>query len=167
MSTPEPNKARFGSYRNALKLISVRTGAPLPSLIVSFAVLHELTAIVPIIGIFYGARMLGVGERIVTVAIEDNPDSAFPRGGWVREKCKNWVDEGELWAGRVGRRYGFFGFEKGKSTTGDVGNKNHRLSGDVANAVLAYALTKVIVISQGNKLRADALLNDRHYFPCA
>lgn len=146
MSSEGPNKTRrFGPYRDALKAISVRTGTPLPSLAVSFAILHELTAIVPLVGVFYGARALGVGERIVAAVIEGEPDSALTRNGWVREKCKTWVDEGEHWAGRVGRRYGVFGFETTQSTGDDVDVKQHHLVGDVANAVFAYGLTKVSV----------------------
>jgi hypothetical protein len=122
----------------------MRTGTPLSSLAVSFAVLHELTAIVPLVGVFYSARTLGIGERIVTAVIEDDSNSALTKYGWVREKCRTWVDEGENWAGRVGRRYGAFGFEKGQGTSGDVDGKHHHvLAGDVANAVFAYALTKV------------------------
>lgn len=136
---------RFAPYKNALTTISGRTGAPLPSLIVSFAILHELTAIVPIVGIFYSARSLGVGERVVNAA-------AFHRGGsaddqsWVNTQLRLWVDEGEQWAGRVGRRYGIFGFEKGEvvdqTQTSQLSGK---LAGDVANAVLAYGAVKALL----------------------
>jgi len=143
MSSEGPNKARwFSPYRYALKAISIRTGTPLPSLAVSFAVLHELTAIVPLVGVFYGARALGVGERIVTAVVEGDPDLAFTRYSWVRENCKTWVDDGENWAARVGKRYDVFGFEKGQSASSSVVGKHH-LVGDVANAVFAYGLTKV------------------------
>jgi hypothetical protein len=142
MPSGEHNQARrFGPYRDALKAIAMRTGTPLPSLAMSFAILHEITAIAPLVGIFYGARALGVGERIVTAVIENDSDSALTRYSWVRGKCKKWVDEGESWAGRVGRRYGVFGFEKGKTTSDD--DQHHHLVGDVANAVFAYGLTKV------------------------
>lgn len=145
MSGDEPIKARrFGPYRHAIKLISARTGTPLASLVVSFAVLHELTAIVPLVGVFYGARTLGIGERIVTAVIENNSGSALTKYRWVREKCKIWVDEGEDWAERVGRRYGAFGFKKGQSKSGDANDRRHHaLAGDIANAVFAYGLTKV------------------------
>ncbi|KAF7351145.1 hypothetical protein MSAN_01677000 [Mycena sanguinolenta] len=52
-------------YRDALAAVSARTGTPLSSLVLSFGILHELTAIVPLVGIFYTARTLGVGERVV------------------------------------------------------------------------------------------------------
>lgn len=136
---------RFAPYRNALTAISGRTGAPLPSLVVSFAILHELTAIVPIVGIFYTARSLGAGERVVNAAALDQGDSADDQS-WVNTQLRSWVDEGEQWAGRVGRRYGVFGFEKGEvvdqTQTSQLSGK---LAGDVANAVLAYGAVKALL----------------------
>ncbi|KAG1758836.1 hypothetical protein EDD22DRAFT_783372 [Suillus occidentalis] len=136
---------RFAPYRNALTAISGRTGAPLPSLIVSFAILHELTAIVPIVGIFYTARSLGAGERVVNAAAFDRGGSADDQS-WVNIQLRSWVDEGEHWAGRVGRRYGIFGFEKGEvvdqTQTSQLSGK---LAGDVANAVLAYGTVKALL----------------------
>jgi hypothetical protein len=62
----------------------------------------------------------------------------------VNTQLRSWVDEGEQWAGRVGRRYGIFGFEKGEvvdqTQTSQLPGK---LAGDVANAVLAYGAVKV------------------------
>ncbi|KIK43190.1 hypothetical protein CY34DRAFT_23665 [Suillus luteus UH-Slu-Lm8-n1] len=136
---------RFEPYRNALTAISGRTGAPFPSLIVSFAILHELTAIVPIVGIFYTARSLGAGERVVNAAAFDRGGSADDQS-WVNTQLRSWVDEGEQWAGRVGRRYGIFGFEKGEvvdqTQTSQLSGK---LAGDVANAVLAYGTVKALL----------------------
>ncbi|KAI9568763.1 hypothetical protein HD554DRAFT_2021461 [Boletus coccyginus] len=132
--------SRFAPYRNALAAISTRTGSQLPSLIVSFAVLHELTAIVPLVGIFYAARGLHVGERVVNQLTRD----AGQPTGWVAGQLSQWVDEGEKWAHRVGRRYGVFGFEKGTGIPADHG-VGHHLAGDVANAVLAYGATKALL----------------------
>ncbi|KAJ7244131.1 hypothetical protein B0H12DRAFT_810091 [Mycena haematopus] len=120
-------------YRDALAAVSARTGTPLSSLVVSFGVLHELTAIVPLVGIFYAARTLGVGERVVAALPTEN-DS------WVAQKCSTWVDDGQKWAARVGKRYGVFGFEKGMDNL-----NSDRIVGDVANAVIAYAATKALL----------------------
>ncbi|KAG2341546.1 hypothetical protein BDR05DRAFT_976884 [Suillus weaverae] len=136
---------RFAPYRNALTAVSRRTGAPLPSLLVSFAILHELTAIVPIVGIFYTARSLGAGERVVN-AIALNRDGSVDDQSWVNTQLRSWVDEGEQWAGRVGRRYGIFGFEKGEVV--DHTQTSHlsgKVAGDVANAVLAYGAVKALL----------------------
>lgn len=145
MSGMEPSKqSRFAPYKSALTALSVRTGTPLPSLALSFAVLHELTALVPLVGVFYGARTLGVGETIVTYAMTDSGQEDKENVGWVKERCRTWVDEGEAWAGRIGRRYGVFGYEKGEGMDETV-KIRHALAGDVANAVFAYGLTKVFI----------------------
>ncbi|KAJ7072664.1 hypothetical protein C8F01DRAFT_973800 [Mycena amicta] len=124
----------FDRYRAALASIAARTGAPLSSLVVSFAVLHELTAVVPLVGLFYAGRSLGVGERIVS-SLPDDSDQ------WVVKKCRSWVDDGKQWAARLGKRYGAFGLEKGEQLPVLPGH----LAGDVANAVVAYAATKALL----------------------
>ncbi|KII95664.1 hypothetical protein PLICRDRAFT_96436 [Plicaturopsis crispa FD-325 SS-3] len=139
-------RSRFAPYKAALQAISTRTGSPLSSLVLSFAVLHEITALVPLVGVFYGARALGVGERLVAMVSQEERDDWKRETGWAREKFRTWIDEGERWAGRVGRRYGVFGFEKGQIETDE---DRHRVSaniaGDLANAVVAYAAGKALL----------------------
>ena len=138
-------------YKNALGSLAARTGTPLPSLIISFAILHEITAIVPLVGIFFGAKYLGVGERLVEfVRAETHGDAAASdkpsTTEWARGKVGTWVDEGEAWAEKVGRRYGFFGYPKtpkGAKFEPTEGEGGHGVAGDVANAVFAYTATKV------------------------
>ncbi|KAG8681516.1 hypothetical protein FRC08_015581 [Ceratobasidium sp. 394] len=120
---------RTKPYISALQRLSARTGTPFPSLLVSFAILHELTAVVPLVGVFFGARAVGAGESVVRAV-----------DGWGVQMVRGWMDEGEAWAGRVGRRYGVFGFEKGGSDQGERG-----VAGDVANAVLAYGVVKALL----------------------
>lgn len=144
---------RFAPYIEALRTISTRTGSPLPSLILSFAILHEITAVAPVASFFFGARALGVGDRIVEEVARPPSNSGTVYGNWAREKGREWVDEGGKWAQRVGTRYGVFGFEKQskeertKAGQEDVvivdGGLSSRLAGDAANAILAYGLTKV------------------------
>lgn len=162
----EPS-GRFAAYKRSLAAISARTGTPLPSLVLSFGILHELTAIVPIVGIFYGARTLGIGERVVSAIIEDqkkvsssSSDSGAPESrselGWAKQKMKTWVEDGDRWAIRIGRRYGMFGFEK--RAPGEVDDiekmaseaSGHVIAGDVANAVFAYGMTKVCNLTSKN-----------------
>lgn len=151
--TPPPS-SRFAPYRQALQALSARTGTALPSLVVSFAVLHELTAVVPVAGFFFAARALGVGERVVqaVAAADTGADADGPRA-WAAAKGRQWVDEGGRWAQRVGRRYGVFGYEKRDGSVGvgdeeagrgsaEDGGVSARLAGDAANAILAYGLTK-------------------------
>src|SRR6267154_3343282 len=84
------SKGRFAPYRHALSAISGRTGVPLPSLIFSFAVLHELSAIVPIVGIFYTARSLGAGERVVNAIAANRDGSTDDQSSWVNTQLKSW-----------------------------------------------------------------------------
>lgn len=97
---------------------------------------------------FYGARALGIGERIVNAIVEDDSDQAMRENRWMKEKCKTWVDEGENWARRVGGKYGAFGFKKGQSVGANLDSDpgdtkiRHLLAGDVANTVFAYGATK-------------------------
>lgn len=149
------NQSRWSGYKQTLAGISARTGAPLPSLILSFGILHEITAIVPLVGVFYGARTLGVGERIVASVIDDqqnNTDGAEHEVSsdgvkWAKQKMRTWVEEGDQWAIRIGRRYGVFGYEKREPGTKDnieeMTRVSGHLAGDVANAVVAYGVTKV------------------------
>ena len=150
------SKGRFTGYRQALTAIAARTGTPLPSLILSFGILHEVTAIVPLVGIFYSSRALGIGERVVSAIVEDKTQKLTnneistndeSRLSWGKQKLKSWVEEGDRWAIKVGRRYGIFGYEKRipgavDDIEGMVGVSGH-IAGDVANAILAYGATKV------------------------
>ena len=147
---------RFAAYRQTLTTIAARTGTTLPSLILSFGILHELTAIVPLVGIFYGSRALGIGEHVVSAIVEDKMQTSdnFETSthdksqlSWGKQKLKSWVEEGDRWAIRVGRRYGIFGYEKRMPGTVDdieemAGVSGH-IAGDVANAILAYGAIKV------------------------
>lgn len=155
MAEPSKQKASGSGrlvqrYRATLAGISARTGTALPSLITSFAILHEATAVAPLIVFFYAAKTAGVGERVVGAVRSADKISSELEESWLRRKGEEWVDEGERWVGRVGRRYGIWGFEKGQRSTMDIERErekedvaSRRIAGDVANAVLAYGITKV------------------------
>jgi len=138
-------------YRNALGSLAARTGTPFPSLIISFAILHEVTAVLPLVSIFFGAKYLGVGEHLMEfVRTEAHSDATSsdqpPTTEWARRKVGMWIDEGEVWAGKVGRRYGIFGYPKtpkGAKLEPTEGERGPGVAGDVANAVFAYTATKV------------------------
>jgi len=146
-NTPTP-RSRFSVYTDALKTISKRTGTPLPSLILSFGIVHALTALVPLVGIFYASRALGFGEAVVNNISSYRAATVGEEGPWVvrwgKEKVREWVEEGDQWAKRVGKRYSLFGYEK-QAVDGQnsVSEHGHRITGDVANAVVAYGMTKV------------------------
>lgn len=150
----QPPSSKFGPYRAALEIVSKRTKTPLPSLIVSFAVLHEVTAVVPLVSVFFLARSLGIGEQTVTSLRREISEGREHQ--WLKEKGYQWIDEGEQWAARVGKRYGIFGFPKvpkgsseAEASAHSTPAVSHNLAGDVANAVLAYGVTKVRHIHKG------------------
>jgi hypothetical protein len=143
--------SRFESYAALLKALSARTGTPLSSLLVSFGVLHEITALVPLVGVFYGARALGVGEVVInTIAQTTDPLPGVHENNWFRGTLRRWVVEGDEWAGRIGRRYGVLGFEKRTSESApdaaEPAPVSSRIAGDVANSVLAYSVTKASTV---------------------
>lgn len=142
----DPSSPRNRPYAQALRNLSARTGTPLSSLVVSFAVLHELTAVIPLFGFFYTARTLGIGERTVQ-AVRSSADNGDGQAHWLMEKARGWSDEGEKWAGRVGTRYGIWGFEKRTRQERQEDEPRiampQNIAGDVANAIVAYGATKV------------------------
>jgi Hypothetical protein FLILHELTA len=143
---PARRNGRFEAYKTALEALSARTGTPLPSLLFSFGVLHEITALVPLVGVFYGARTLGIGEAVIDTIVQSNPPlSGVHEGNWFRGTLRRWVEEGDKWACRVGQRYGVFGFEKrtSESMRDAALPISSPMVGDIANAVVAYSVTKV------------------------
>ena len=158
--------SKFAPYKAALEIVSNRTKTPLPSLIASFAILHEVTAIVPLISVFFFARSLGVGEQAVMFVRKEISEDREHR--WIREKGSQWIDEGERWAAKVGKRYGIFGFSKipkgsdvGEASHNDA-TVSHQVAGDVANAVLAYGVTKVCHIHDNGMGHQCQLDTTRH-----
>jgi hypothetical protein len=139
------SRTLFDKYKGTLTQLSARTGASVPSLFASFLVLHEVTAIVPFIGVFYASRALGIGESVVSSVVKSTEDG----DGWTQVKARQWMTEGEQMAERVGRRYGIFGFEKkSKSDHGSsvddipLAPSSH-IAGEVANVIVAYGVVKV------------------------
>ncbi|TFK23151.1 hypothetical protein FA15DRAFT_594756 [Coprinopsis marcescibilis] len=151
MSSLKPG--RFAAYTSALQAISKRTGSPLSSLVLSFGILHELTAVAPLFIVFYGARTLGAGDRLVKAITEETTSSKIAEHSsaadpeqWGRRKLSTWMDEGHIWTAKVGTRYGILGYEKRppgeKFDINSLDRNSSHIAGDVANAVIAYAVTK-------------------------
>ncbi|KAH9925941.1 uncharacterized protein BXZ73DRAFT_49782 [Epithele typhae] len=159
MSSTPPAGQKLSPVRAALRAISQRTRTPLPSLILSFGIIHEVTAIFPLAGFFFTARAFGVGETVVraitlpTPSDEPGEDGGIAtqiRDGAVGQRLREWMAEGETHVEKVGRRHGWFGFEKGSTpspqavSNTEAATVSGKIAGDVANAVVAYALTKAI-----------------------
>ena len=161
-------------YLPSLTALSQRTGAPVPSLAISFVVLHELTAIVPL-GLLYwifaalgtGASVVAWVEGLVPPPLEGEESSGSPAGvgeqggggeggegrggeGW-KGVVRGWYDEGEKRIARVGRRYGILGYSKDDR----AGHAEDKLGGEVgqvgragskAGEKVANALAAYIVV---------------------
>lgn len=161
------NATLLSSFRARLTQLSASTGTDLASLTASFLLLHELTAIIPLVCFFYLFGFLGVGEEICrwlenVSAEEDISDKSVavvkgPAGtlDWVQHKVAGYFEDGMTRGERYARRKGWWGFEKGSqdemTTTINDGSDvatstnegRNKLAGQFANAVAAYVVTKV------------------------
>ncbi|GAA5825564.1 hypothetical protein JCM5353_002342 [Sporobolomyces roseus] len=143
-----------------------------PSLFISFLILHELTAILPLSILFGTFHYLGIGAGIVAWTLSESESTTQPSleqedaGKWTKEgariKVREWMKEGEDQAERMGRRYGWFGWEKesreerierkkrledepARSVSKELSNESLKVSGDVANLVAAYLVVKALL----------------------
>lgn len=113
---------------------------------VAFLVLHELTAFPPLLALFavFQYSNLSIGKSIV-----DYCKSSEGRLG-------SWITDSEEYIARVGKRKGWFGYEK---SDGQVENVVERV-GDkaaetTANAVAAYLFIKVCKVSSSLSRSTD------------
>ncbi|WWD21929.1 hypothetical protein CI109_106417 [Kwoniella shandongensis] len=136
-SSPESSMSKstlVTRYAPALTSLSQRTGVPLPSLMISFLTLHEITAFVPLIAVYYLFAALGLGAGL-TAWIEresgehghghgrtrENGGEVGERGeaevvgGW-KKVLGGWYKEGEKRVEKVGKKYGILGYDKVERT---------------------------------------------------
>jgi len=150
-----------------------------PSLFISFLILHELTAILPLSILFGTFHYLGIGAGIVAWTLSESESTTQPSleqeqaGKWTKEgariRVREWMKEGEDQAERMGRRYGWFGWEKesreerierkkrledepARDVLKELSNESLKVSGDVANLVAAYLVVKVSSRSHSSSL---------------
>lgn len=158
----ESISSRFKSYLPKLQALSTRSGIPIATLAVSFGILHELTALLPLVILFFLFQAGGVGISLVAFAANASEsaekgenDQNLSSWNW-HVVVGNWLHEGQKRVDKVARRYGLFGYEKG-ATQGhlaedtveaiehdDLGKvKRSTASTNIANAVAAYIAVKV------------------------
>jgi len=104
------------------------------SLIGAFVILHEVTAVLPVIGFFYLFEYtdLALGQRLVE------------RFQHSKGTIHDWLQAAERKAERVGRRYGYFGYEKSSATSEEQADAAViNATSTVTNAVASYLLVKV------------------------
>lgn len=160
MEPPPRLPSRLQGYTAAIQKLSLKTGASVPSLAVSFAILHEVTALVPLVGVYWGARTFGIGDKMTTYfssqdshqpAVEngqetESSESISTTGGIFNDTLRKWTKEGEARVARVGARYGILGFTKGqKLTEDDLKQLGGRVASEVANGAFAYMVVKALL----------------------
>ncbi|PWN39783.1 seryl-tRNA synthetase [Ceraceosorus guamensis] len=129
---------------------AARSGTDPGSMVISFLILHELSAIIPLLIIFWILAFFGAGKTVLDWLLPANAveasvvEDAGPASNGIRDRLRAWVDDGTRWAEKIGRKKGWFGFEKGSEATGE-GVDGAILVGGFANAVAAYAVVKAIV----------------------
>ena len=152
---------RLNRYLPRLSALSTRTGVPLPNLALSFLILHELTALIPLVALFFVFQALGAGAGIVAWVtglrtVPAGREGNTTKGGEINEGrwdwrniVGGWYDEGEKRVGKVGRSYGVLGYEKdqrsadggdGKEVAAQTGSS---AAGKVADAIASYVAVKV------------------------
>lgn len=169
-NTPRPAGGRFSAYTARLAAVSSRTGVSLPSLALSFGILHELTALVPLVILFFTFQAADVGTSVVAWAGRVS-DEAPGEARW-RGVVSDWLAEGERRVDRVARTYGLFGYPRGGGDGDEKGvnageearqlvavaGKGSKAAADVTNAIAAYVFVKVSFTSSG---RMSSLTNLR------
>jgi len=164
---PTPNKpqSRLSKYIPRLDAISTKSGLPLPSLAVSFAILHELTAILPLIALFFAFQAFGIGGSIIKWASQQEDGDDLGLGSYIRD----WLQEGQRRVDKVARRYGLFGYEKGSKALDAADQlssedqalqvaaaaKQSTAAAGVANAVAAYVVVKVSIGTIRSEVRVQ------------
>ncbi|KAM0788208.1 hypothetical protein ACM66B_001366 [Microbotryomycetes sp. NB124-2] len=130
-----------------------------PSLVASFLILHEVTAVVPLFVGFWTLKTLGVGAAVVGWIAAETP--ADEERGWLAMKTQEWMQQGQEQAAKIGRRYGVFGYsketpeqrrERKQRQAEDEQNQNAlpehaglAIGGDVANLVASYVAVKALL----------------------
>ncbi|SCV74115.1 BQ2448_6547 [Microbotryum intermedium] len=170
---PPPRPNRFSAYFSQLRQQHPHIDPA--SLLVSFLVLHELTAIVPLLLGFWGFKALGLGQTLVQEVQDASHTGTKVEGNesYFKAKLSDWLQQGEEQAQRLGSRYGWFGMEKlsGEQraelktrarverethqenldgmtmikTTSQQGTNHLSLTGDVANLVASYVVVKALL----------------------
>ncbi|KAN0060782.1 Serine--tRNA ligase, mitochondrial [Thecaphora frezii] len=133
---------------------AARRGTDPASMVASFLVLHELTAIVPLVVLFYLLSALGAGEAVLQwlQGGEEATGEARDEADWMGGYVRGWIQEGMSRAERYGRKNGYFGFDKEAASDDaeargetSAGLPSGELAGAFANAVAAYALVKALL----------------------
>lgn len=128
-----------------VRSIARKNGTDAPTMIASFLVLHELTAIVPLVIMFYLFGALGVGTAVLDWLLGDGNEATEESLG---SRFRAWARIKEERFERYCRKKGYLGFEKQDveqiNAASDLG-KTGQLAGSFANMVAAYIIVKALL----------------------
>lgn len=147
-SQPLPSVPRLKASLPRLRALASRTGVPLPSLALSFLILHELTALIPLILFYFIFQALGAGGGIVAWIASLASDIKEGGEGWDwRSLVGRWYEEGQKRVERAGRLYGILGYDQ--MSKPELGGdklevKASTAAEKVADAIAAYIVVKVL-----------------------
>ena len=156
-SSPSPKPSVLKSAIQRVRALAERTGTDPGSLVLSFLILHEITATLPLLLLFYIFTSFGIGAGVLqwllpaeTTQVGSKEDDAVKvqhveERYWLTAKLQGWLEEGMKRAERYGRRKGYFGFEKGSQDESGQQQAFGKtiLAGAFADAVAAYVVVKV------------------------
>ncbi|SNX85992.1 related to mitochondrial seryl-tRNA synthetases [Melanopsichium pennsylvanicum] len=130
-----------------VRSIAKKNGTDATTMVASFFILHELTAIVPLVIMFYVFGALGVGTAVLEWLLGNAEEQAKDSES-LMARFRGWARLKEERFERYCRRKGFLGFEKQDAESidaaGDLGKQSH-LAGSFANMVAAYILVKALI----------------------
>lgn len=133
----------LGKYQEALRTLSRKTGTPFSSLITSFLILHEVTAVIPFATVFFVAKSYSLGPSLIKQSEILLHHGSAVNNPWMNEKLITWTNDGMVWVERIGRRYGIFGLDSNQDANA---KPQPAMTGDITNALVAYICTKARII---------------------
>lgn len=141
------SQSRLQRALTQVRSIARKNGTDAPTMVASFLILHELTAIVPLVILFYAFGALGVGTAVLAWLLGDAEDKEDDQGS-LMTRFRAWARLKEERFERYCRKRGYLGFEKQDAETIDAANdlgKSSHLAGSFANMVAAYILVKALI----------------------
>lgn len=131
-----------------VRSIAKKNGTNVSTMVASFLILHELTALVPLVLLFYIFGALGVGASVLNWLLGDAEQQSSQDPTSLGARFQAWARSKEERFERYCRRKGYLGFEKQDAETiaaaDDLGKSSH-LAGSFANMVAAYILVKTLI----------------------
>lgn len=141
------SQSRLQRALTQVRSIARKNGTDAPTMVASFLILHELTALVPLVVMFYVFGALGVGTAVLTWLLGDAQDGS-ENAESLSARFRAWARLKEERFERYCRKRGYLGFEKQDPETIDAANdlgKSVQLAGSFANMVAAYILVKALI----------------------